>query len=502
MKNRFESITWAATSALLTATVFLAMLSSDGLAQAQTDEAAPSTDAAADQQANSDDYYELMRVFVDTFQQIDRNYVKEIDRRELVDAAVRGMLAELDPYSNYISPDDIDRFTEAITQEFGGVGIRVSFDDEMRAIEITTPIPGSPAYRAGIKSGDRIVEIDRQAVRDFPRNREMDRAVELLRGKPGEEVEVSVRRIGSGEVEYITLERELIQLDTVMGHTYNDDGTWNFMYDDEAKIGYARLTHFTVRSAGELREALKNLRRDGMKGFILDLRFNPGGQLQSAIDIADLFIEKGQIVSTEGRNSTPRSWAAKRFGTFTGFPMAVLINRYSASASEIVSACLQDHDRAVVIGERSWGKGSVQNVIPLENGDSQLKLTTASYFRPSGKNIHRFPKAKESDEWGVMPNDGYRIKFSREELLAYQEDRRERDVLDPQEPYESEFTDTQLEKAIEYVRGELNAETQSPEADKTAAEASSDSSEDETTADDAETSLRLPFLRVPKPDVG
>ncbi|MEW4487347.1 S41 family peptidase [Thalassoglobus sp. JC818] len=492
MNHRLESFTWAATSALLTAAIFLTTVSSQGMAHAQSED----NDSA---QAESDeDYYELMRVFVDTFQQIDRNYVKEVDRRELVDAAVRGMLSELDPYSNYISPDDVERFTEAITQEFGGVGIRVGFDDEMRAIEITTPIPGSPAYRAGIKSGDRIVEIDGEAVRDFPKNREMDRAVELLRGLPGESVEVAVRRASSGEVEKMTLTRELIQLDTVMGNTYNDDGSWNFMFDDELKIGYARLTHFTSRSAGELREALKTLRKEDMKGFILDLRFNPGGQLQSAIDISDLFIEEGRIVSTEGRNSRPRSWSAKRFGTFTGFPMAILINRYSASASEIVSACLQDHDRAVVIGERSWGKGSVQNVIELEEGNSQLKLTTASYHRPSGKNIHRFPNAKESDEWGVMPNDGYLVKFSMEEMTKYQEDRRDRDIVDPQDPVESTFEDTQLEKAIEYLKAELGVEPEETQENAEEKAASGSEEESEEAADEAEVSLRNLFYQHPK----
>ncbi|MGC3968668.1 MAG: S41 family peptidase [Pirellulales bacterium] len=166
-----------------------------------------------------------------------------------------------------------------------------------------------------------------------------------------------------------------------------------------------------------------------MKGLVLDLRFNPGGLLKSAIDVADLFITDGRIVSTKGRNTDERPVNARKAGTFEGFPMAVLVNRYSASASEIVSACLQDHKRAIVVGERTWGKGSVQNVIELEEGHSALKLTTAAYMRPSGKNIHRFPDAKESDEWGVMPDKGYELKLPDGELGDLVRTRRDRDLL-------------------------------------------------------------------------
>jgi len=410
---------------------------------------APVVEAASETAPESSDYYELMRVFVDTFQEIDRNYVKEVDRRKLVEAAVRGMLEELDPYSDYIAPDDLNQFTEAISQEFGGVGIRVNWDREQRAIEVVTPMPGSPAYKAGIKAGDRLVEINGVAVKDFPNGKELDTAVEMLRGKPGEEVEVAVTHAETKDVEKLKLKRELIQLDTVLGYSLDKDAKWDMMLDPEQKIGYFRITHFTSRSAAEVREALKSLKKAGMKGLIIDLRYNPGGLLEAAVEISDLFIEKGLIVSTDGRNSAHRSWSAKSFGTFTGFPVAVIVNRYSASASEIVSACLQDHDRAIVIGERSWGKGSVQDVIDLEDGKSALKLTTASYHRPSGKNIHRFPDSKETDEWGVMPNDGYKVEFTFDDHRKYQEDRQQRDIAGKN--LKTEFVDRQLEKAKEYL---------------------------------------------------
>ncbi len=479
MKYRSESVLWAATSALLTAAIFMATVST-GVAKAQS--------------SDDDEYYELMRVFVDTFQQIDRNYVKEVDKRKLIDAAVRGMLSELDPYSNYIAPDDVDKFTEAITQKFGGVGIRVNFDDKLRALEIITPLPGSPAYKAGIHSGDRIVEIDGKPVKEFELGKEMEKAIELLRGEPGEEVEVLVRRNGTDEEETIKLVRDTIELETALGYSHNPDSTWDFMIDDEHKIGFARLTHFTDRSAAELREVLKSLRKQDMKGFILDLRFNPGGQLRAAIDISDLFIEKGKIVSVEGRNRRDDSWAAKRFGTFTGFPMVVLINRYSASASEIVSACLQDHDRAVVIGERSWGKGSVQNVIDLENGHSALKLTTASYQRPSGKNIHRFPNAKESDVWGVSPNEGFEEKFSNKQMREFQIDRGKRDNHFLDSSYESDFEDTQLQRALDYLIGELSGESKKEEAP----EEEKKEEKPAPKADEKEAAMNVPFLLVPQ----
>jgi carboxyl-terminal processing protease len=258
----------------------------------------------------------------------------------------------------------------------------------------------------------------------------VDDAVKKLKGEVGTSVTFTVEHALTGEAETFTIKREQIHVDTILGDRRKADDSWDFFLDQDKRIGYIRLTAFSRDTASELRKALQQLESKQLRGLILDLRFNPGGLLTSAIEVADLFVADGRIVSTKGRNTDERVWDAVKPGTFEGFPMVVLVNRYSASASEIVAACLQDHKRAVVIGERTWGKGSVQNVIELESGKSALKLTTASYARPNGHNIHRFPDAKESDEWGVKPDDGLEVRLRGDELGALIQSRRTRDAVE------------------------------------------------------------------------
>ncbi|NQT37360.1 MAG: S41 family peptidase, partial [Planctomycetes bacterium] len=381
-----------------------------------------------------DDAYELHKLLVDTLDQVERNYVKDISRRELIDAAIRGVLKELDPYSSYIDPDKMIRFRSSVEAEFGGIGIQVSMEAEQ--LTIISPLVGTPAYRAGLLAGDRIVEVDGKSTEGIS----LDEAVRWLKGKDGSEVRLTVIHTGKTEKDKseVTLTREVIHVDTVLGDRRGDDDAWEFMFDAEKRIGYIRISAFSRGTARELGKAMEKLSTAGLQGLVLDLRYNPGGLLSSAIAISDMYVPKGRIVSTKGRNTPERTWDAHEKDTHEGFPMAVLVNRYSASASEIVAACLQDHDRAVVIGERTWGKGSVQNVIELEHGRSALKLTTASYRRPNGKNIHRFPKAKDSDEWGVMPSDGYEVKLTPREMIELTRIRRQRDIVLPhdKEPVE------------------------------------------------------------------
>lgn len=408
------------------------------------------------QAATEDEYFELMKLFVDSFEQIDRNFVEPVDRRELIEAAMRGMILKLDPHSSYINASDLKQFNESVDQEFGGIGIQVSVDPKSRHLMVMTPLPGTPAYRAGIRAGDHIIEIDGKATADFGFGREMEKAVEMMRGKPGEAVSVKIQHHGSTMPETLEIVRAIIKTPTVLGDHYDSQGNWVFLMEGEEKIGYIRLTNFARNSVEEFHDALESLKKDGMKALVLDLRFNPGGLLTAATAISDFFIESGVIVSTKGRNTEEQVFKAHKQGTYSGFPMVVLVNHFSASASEIVSACLQDHKRAIVVGERTYGKGSVQNVIPLEGGSSALKLTTASYHRPSGKNIHRLPKATEKDEWGVMPNEGFEVKMTDEEYEKMAIARREREKIPAGNAPKPELVDPQLAKGLSWLKEQLS----------------------------------------------
>lgn len=399
--------------------------------------------------ASEDEYYELMKIFVDTFEQIDRNYVTQVDRRELMEAAMRGMILKLDPHSSYINSKDLKSFNEHVEQEFGGIGIQVHVIDHQ--LKVLVPLPETPAYKAGLKPNDRILEIDDKLTSEFPEGHQamMEAAVNLMRGKPGTPVKVKIQHSGSETPETVEIVRAVIKTPTVLGDHLETNGEWSYMLDEQEKIGYIRLTSFGRNSAEEMHSVLVKLQKNGLRGLVLDLRFNPGGLLTAATAIADFFISNGVIVSTKGRNTEEQVIKAKKAGTFSGFPMAVLVNRGSASASEIVSACLQDHHRAVIVGERTYGKGSVQNVIELEGGKSAIKLTTASYHRPSGKNIHRFPKATDKDDWGVIPDEGYQLTMTDNELGDLWDSLRSREVgTKPR----TGFVDKQLESGVDAIK--------------------------------------------------
>ena len=414
----------------------------------------PAAEAADKAKEAAEEDYELLRLFADTLSQVERNYVKDIDRRELMEAAIRGMLTKLDPYSNFIPPAELDKFRSSVENEFGGIGITVS--TESGELTIVSPLFGTPAYRAGLRGGDRVKEIEGQSTQGIS----IDEAIRRMKGKIGTSVKLTVVHAEGDDPETLELKRELIRVDTVLGDRRKSDDHWNYFFDEEKKLGYIRITNFGRHTADDLRQALGELTREGMRGLVLDLRFNPGGLLTSAIEVSDLLLSDGRIVSTAGRNAPERTWDAKKDGTFDGFPLAVLVNRYSASASEIVAASLQDHNRAVVIGQRTWGKGSVQNIIELEQGKSALKLTTAGYVRPNGKNIHRSEGAKETDEWGVAPSSGMEVALTEDEASTYLQQRRQRDAIvrkndSKPEQEEKPAADRQLQRALDYLSEEL-----------------------------------------------
>ena len=286
---------------------------------------------------------------------------------------------------------------------------------------------GTPAYRAGILAGDRIVEINGKPCDGLT----LDEAIARLKGKEGTSLALTVIHAGKSNRVKLSV--------PVNGSTWKPcwatpatrttrGTTWSI---PRRGIAYVRVTAFGRDTFSELQKAMHELQAKKFRALVLDLRFNPGGLLSAAIEVSGLYVSQGRIVSVKGRNTPERVWDAHKEGAMEGFPMVVLVNHYSASASEIVSACLQDHKRAVIMGERTWGKGSVQNVIELEDGRSALKLTTAAYCRPSGKNIHRFPDSKEEDAWGVTPDPGYDLRITDSEMASLLIDRHNRDVIRP-----------------------------------------------------------------------
>lgn len=361
---------------------------------------------------------------------IENKYVDNVDRRKLFEGAMDGMVKNLeDPYSSYISPEEYNRFEESLEQEFGGIGIVVEVNPKTKRLMVMNPLVGTPAHKAGLRAGDSILEIDGHSTRDLP----LPEAVKYMRGKPGTNVALLVLHPEEDEPEAYQISRAIIPIESVLGDLRNADGTWNFLLEEQPRVAYLRITTFGEHTVDELKRALSAV-KDKCDGVIIDLRDNAGGLLSAAVGACDLFLDHGRIVSTRGREGRiipeSREYEAKPdLAVGKDLPVVVLVNHFSASASEIMSACLQDHHRAVVVGERTWGKGTVQNVIPLEGGKSALKLTTASYWRPTLKNIHRRKDAKDDDDWGVRPNEGYEVKVEQVDARKVARYRRHRDLF-------------------------------------------------------------------------
>ncbi len=345
-----------------------------------------------------------LAVLADAMGLIEDNYLEPVEERTLFEGAMEGMVASLnDQYSSFIPPQSFTEFQASLDQEFGGVGIIVEPHPESKYLTVISPLVNTPAYEGGVRAGDVILTIDGKTTRDLA----IGDAVSLMRGPPGSMVRLSIQRMGLQAPLQIELERRIIPIESVLGDVRRPDGVWNYFLESQPRIGYIRLVTFGDHTVREMETALKQYEQHPIDALILDMRGNAGGYLNAAIDVSNMFIEQGRIVSTRGRDGEVRVAydarpSKRRFPLNT--PMAVLVNSDSASASEIVAACLQDHHRASIVGERSWGKGTVQNVIELEGGKSALKLTTASYWRPSGKNIHRTQDAPEDGDWGVNPD--------------------------------------------------------------------------------------------------
>ena len=346
------------------------------------------------------DIYKKIDLFGEVLEKINKQYVDEINQSESMDSAINGLLQSLDPYSSYMSPEIFQEMQTETSGEFGGLGIEVSM--EAGVVKVITPIDDTPASKAGIKAGDYIVKIDNVQVQ----GKSLSEAVDLMRGLVGTDIELTVRRRGVKKALTFNITREIIEVQSVKSDLL------------ENNIGYIRLTSFNDNSSDQIKKKIKKLKEnENLKAFILDLRNNPGGLLTQAIKISDFFLENGEIVSTKSRKkSENRKWFAKKGDITDGKPLLVLINYGSASASEIVAGALKDHKRAIILGENSYGKGSVQSIIPLKNKGA-IRLTVAKYYLPSGKSI---------SEVGVRPDievneegEDFRIKTDTDNQLNY-----------------------------------------------------------------------------------
>jgi carboxyl-terminal processing protease len=390
---------------------------------------------------------------------VERNYFEEVEERALFQGAMQGLVSGLDPNSSYLDPGRFEQFQTGLTQEFGGIGVLVDFNAESRRPTIISPLIDSPAQRAGIRAGDVIWAIDGQDTQELT----MQSSVALIHGPVGEGVTLSVvHRDATAPVD-IKVVRAAIQTDSVLGDARRADTSWDFFLQEDPRIQLLRLVTFGERTVSEMKAALntRHPTQGAPLGIIIDLRDNAGGLLNTAIQAADLFIDEGLIVSTRGRGGVELRRYEADSDLIMGkhIPLVVLVNESSASASEILAACWQDHDRAVVIGTRSFGKGTVQNLIPLEGGRSALKLTTASYWRPSGKNIHRGQNATPADDWGVSPNDGFEVPLSDYHRRLVDRYRRVRDLQIPALAWTGRAPG--IEAFPEEQKGENNARAES-----------------------------------------
>jgi len=350
--------------------------------------------------ANDDDIYKKIDLFSEVLDKINKEYVEDINQSEVMDAAINGVLQSLDPYSAYMSPESFQNMQTETSGEFGGLGIEVSM--EAGVVKVISPIDDSPAYEVGVKAGDYIVKINDNQVQ----GKTLTEAVDLMRGPVGSDIEITVRRKGVKKALVFKIIREIIKIQSVKSKKINDN------------IGYIRLTAFNENSSSQIKKKINEFTKNkNIKGYILDLRNNPGGLLSQAIKISDFFLTNGEIVSTKSRKeSENRRWFANKGDIINGKVLIVLINYGSASASEIVAGALKDNKRAILLGENTYGKGSVQSIIHLKNNGA-IRLTISKYYLPSGKSI---------SEVGVTPDievtegdDEFRINTETDNQLNF-----------------------------------------------------------------------------------
>ena len=389
--------------------------------------------------------YESLETFTNILAIVRKNYVDEVNTKELMTGAINGMLNSMDPHSGYLTPELYKELQMDTQGRFGGLGIEITVRNGM--LTVVSPIEDTPAFRAGIKAGDQILKIDDEFTKDM----NLMQAVKKMRGLKGSKLNLSIKREGVPDLLNFSIVRDTIRVQSVRSRVL------------EEGYAYIRLAQFQERSDRDLQKALEKLssEKGGVKGLVLDLRNNPGGLLTQAVRVADLFLDSGMIVYTEGRlENQKQKYFARKEGSWTEFPIVVLVNGGSASASEIVAGALQDHKRAVILGTKTFGKGSVQTILPLDD-NSALRLTTARYFTPKGRSIQAT---------GIVPDivlenvpvqearaeEKKRLGLREENLpghLQNQQEQKEKEKQAQQEKEESVENDGQLKRALELLKG-------------------------------------------------
>ncbi|MCR9291354.1 MAG: S41 family peptidase [bacterium] len=397
-------------------------------------------------------------------QLIEQNFVEERDPQELYYAAMDGIVSRLDRFSEFIPPAKYEQFQAGIEQEFGGLGILVEGPPVAQQITVVAPIPGTPAFRAGLQPGDIIAQIAGEPTEGMF----ADKASEMMRGPVGESVVLRIRRAGEPLEFDVQIERADIQVDSIYGDRIRADSSWDYFLKEDRRIAYIRINLFGEKTVAEFEKALAAIQPEA-QAVILDLRYNPGGILSCAVQLCNMLVDKGVVVSTRGRRDIFGSEfrAKSEVQLPLDIPMVVLINQQSASASEIMAGCLQDLGRAKIAGSRSFGKGTVQQVFPLDNDQTALKFTTARFYRPSGKNIHRTEEMNEEDEWGVSPDSDLELKVSDlQNLYLNQRWRRNGDpriTASPEQPPAPACAgDPQLKLVLDYLQAVLDGSHRSP----------------------------------------
>ena len=418
------------------------------------------------------DHNPFARFLAQALERVEQESLHPVSSQELFDGAMEGIVGQLDEYSGYISAQDTAEFEADLTQEFGGVGVLIRLEpisDAVGAGKVLTvinpPMFGTPAQKVGLEVRDRILEINGKPTV----NMTMDDVLNEMRGPVGAVVELLVDRDSLEDPQAYEIVREIINVPSVVGDRPRGDGNWEFAVKRDSRIAHIRVLSFGEKTSDEVRLAFQQVRDEGLQAIVLDLRDNPGGLLDAAVEISDMLLPAGStIVSVRGRGDVhKRSYISTGDGEFQDIPIVVLVNRYSASASEIVAACLQDNGRAAIAGQRSWGKGTIQHVIPIQGGKARLRLTAARYVRPNNTNIHRDKEASEEDAWGVSPEARLRVRLTDREMARVRRWREEQDIISsenakppepetydgqPPEPDPTEPADPQLERALEELQ--------------------------------------------------